>query len=237
MSFLTSAVLVGKVRHRSGSATSRRRAPARGEIGEGMGLLWRDRRLRAIAGAAANLNFFGLMVFALLIVVPDPGPRLHPLMIAVVTVAGGAGSLVGAVLAPRVAERIGRGRTIVLGSAVLLARDDRVPGGPGPRWQVLAILVVNELVVGVAIMLVRRHPRRFPAHRGAATMLGRVNTSLSTVTQGVKALGPSPAARSARRTASGRRCGSPPSAPPPRCCGPGSRPAVDRMTGPAAPRR
>jgi hypothetical protein len=38
------------------------------EIGEGMGLLWRDRRLRAIAGAAANVNFFGLMIFALLVV-------------------------------------------------------------------------------------------------------------------------------------------------------------------------
>jgi hypothetical protein len=38
------------------------------EIGEGMSYLFRDRRLRAIAGAAANVNFFGLMIFALLVV-------------------------------------------------------------------------------------------------------------------------------------------------------------------------
>ena len=189
-SFLTSAVLVGKVRapERVGyEPPPRRRLTA--EIGEGMGLLWRDRRLRAIAGAAANLNFFGLMVFALLIVYLTRDHDFTPLMIAVVTVAGGAGSLVGAVLAPRVAERIGRGRTIVLGSAVFSLGMIAFPAAQGPRWQVLSILVVNELVVGIAIMLFDVTLGGFVLTEVPRTMLGRVNTSLSTVTQGVKALG------------------------------------------------
>ena len=54
MSFLASAVLVGRVRAPERVGYEPRRAPAAVEIGEGMGLLWRDRRLRAIAGAAAT---------------------------------------------------------------------------------------------------------------------------------------------------------------------------------------
>ncbi len=110
-------------------------------------------------------------------------------MIAVVTVAGGAGSLVGAVLAPRVAERIGRGRTIVLGSAIFSLGMIAFPAAQGPRWQVLSILVVNEIVVGIAIMLFDVTLGGFLLTEVPRTMLGRVNTSLSTVTQGVKALG------------------------------------------------
>ncbi len=190
MSFLTSAVLVGRVRapERVGYEPPPRRRLA-AEIGEGLGLLWRDRRLRAIAGAAANLNFFGLMVFALLIVYLTRDHDFSPLMIAAVTVAGGAGSLVGAVVAPRVADRIGRGRTIVLGSAIFSLGMIAFPAAQGPRWLVLSILAVNEIVVGVAIMLFDVTLNGIILTEVPRTMLGRVNTSLSTITQGVKALG------------------------------------------------
>src|SRR4029079_4630582 len=96
--------------------------------------LCRDRRLRAIAGAAANVNFFGLMIFALLVVYLTRAQDFTPLMIAAVTVAGGAGSLAGALVAPKVADRIGRGRTIVLGSAFFSVGMIAFPAAHGPRW-------------------------------------------------------------------------------------------------------
>ena len=189
-SFLTSAVLVGRVRapERVGYEPPPRRRLAE-EIGEGMGLLWRDRRLRGIAGAAANVNFFGLMVFALLVVYLTRDHDFSPLMVAAVTVAGGLGSLIGAVAAPRVAERIGRGRTIVLGSAVFSLGMFAFPAAHGPRWMVLTILGLNEVVVGIAIMLFDVTIGAFVLTEVPRSMLGRINTSLSTVTQGVKALG------------------------------------------------
>jgi predicted MFS family arabinose efflux permease len=189
-SFLASALLVGKVRsaERVGHvAPARRRLVT--EIGEGMAHLLRDGRLRAVALTAASVNFFGLMIFALLVVYLTRVHHFTPLMIAAVTVAGGIGSLVGALVAPRVSARVGRGRTILLASAIFSVGMLAFPLADGPRWSVLTVLAVNEVVVGVGIML-------FDVTTGALVitdtpreLLGRVNTSLSTVTQGVKAVG------------------------------------------------
>lgn len=60
------------------------------------------------------------------------------------TVAGGVGSLIGALLAPRVARRIGRDRTIVLGSAVFSLGMFVFPAEHGPRRVVLVVLLANE---------------------------------------------------------------------------------------------
>jgi len=189
-SFLASALLVGKVRspERVGHvAPARRRLVT--EIGEGMGHLLRDGALRAVALTAASVNFFGLMIVALLVVYLTRVHDFSPLMIAGVTVAGGIGSLAGALVAPRVSARVGRGRTILLASAIFSVGMLAFPLADGPRWLVLAILAANEVVVGIGIML-------FDVTTGALVitdtpreLLGRVSTSLSTVTQGVKAVG------------------------------------------------
>ena len=189
-SFIASAVLVGRVRapERVGHQPAARRPLGR-EIGEGLGHLWSDRRLRAIAGAAATVNFFGLMIFALLVVFLTRVHDFSPVMIAVVTVAGGLGSLIGALLAPQVADRIGRGRTIVLGSAIFSFGMIAFPAAHGSRWAVLAVLAVNEVVVGIAIMLFDVTIGGFILGEVPRELLGRVNSSMSTITQGVKALG------------------------------------------------
>ena len=190
VSFLVSALLVGRVRapERVGYVAPPRRRLVQ-EIGEGMSYLFRDRRLRAIAGAAANVNFFGLMIFALLVVYLTRDHDFTPLMIAAVTVAGGIGSLIGALLAPRVAARIGRGRTIIVGSAIFSLGMIAFPAAHGPRWLVLAILCANEVVVGIGIMLFDVTTGAFYVTEVPDSIRGRVNTSMSTVTQGVKALG------------------------------------------------
>jgi MFS family permease len=189
-SFLASALLVSRVRapERVGYlAPPRRRLVS--EIGEGMAYLFRDRRLRAIAGAAANVNFFGLMIFALLVVYLTREHDFTPLMIAAVTVAGGLGSLAGAVLAPKVSARIGRGRTIMVGSAIFSVGMIAFPAAHGPRWLVLVVLCANEVVVGVGIMLFDVTTGAFYITDVPDVIRGRVNSSMSTVTQGVKALG------------------------------------------------
>jgi MFS family permease len=189
-SFVVSALMVGRVRapERVGYvAPPRRRLAA--EIGEGMSYLFRDRRLRAIAGAAANVNFFGLMIFALLVVYLTREHHFTPLMIAAVTVAGGLGSLAGAVLAPKVSARIGRGRTIIAGSAIFSVGMIAFPAAHGPRWLVLVVLCLNEVVVGVGIMLFDVTTGAFYITDVPDVIRGRVSSSMSTVTQGVKALG------------------------------------------------
>lgn len=190
LSFLLSALMVSKVRapERVGFEPPPRRRLAH-EIGEGMTYLVRDRRLRAIAGAAANVNFFGLMVFALLVVYLTRDHDFTPLMVAAVTVAGGLGALAGALVAPRVAERLGRGRTIIIGSAVFSVGMIAFPAAHGPRWLVLAILCANEVVMGVGIMLFDVTTGAFYVTDIPAEIRGRVSASMGTISQGVKALG------------------------------------------------
>jgi MFS family permease len=190
LSFVLSALLVGKVRtpERVGFEPPPQRRLAQ-EIGEGMSYLLRDRRLRAIAGAAANVNFFGLMVFALLVVYLTRDHDFTPLMVAAVTVAGGLGALAGALVAPRVAERVGRGRTIIMGSAVFSFGMIAFPAAHGPRWVVLAILCANEVVMGVGIMLFDVTTGAFYVTEIPAEIRGRVSASMGTISQGVKALG------------------------------------------------
>jgi MFS family permease len=190
VSFVLSALLVSRVRaaERVGYVAPPRRRLAQ-EIGEGMTYLLRDRRLRAIAGAAANVNFFGLMIFALLVLYLTRDHDFTPLMIAAVTVAGGLGSLAGALLAPKVTARIGRGRTIMVGSAIFSLGMIAFPAAHGPRSLVLAILCANELVVGIGIMLFDVTTGAFYVTEVPDSIRGRVNTSMATVTQGVKALG------------------------------------------------
>jgi len=190
VSFLASAVLISRVRvpeRVDHQPPPRRRL--RVEVGEGLTHMWADRRLRAIAGAAANLNFFGLMVFALYVVYLTRELDFTPVMIAAVTVSGGAGAMTGALLAPRVTARIGRGPTFLLASGVFSVAMVAFPAAGGPRGVALAILMANEVVVGLAIMLFDVTTSSFILTAVPRGMLGRVNSSLSTITQGVKPLG------------------------------------------------
>lgn len=189
-SFVTSALLVSRVR--APERVDHRPAPRRRlrvEVGEGLRHMWQDRRLRALAGAAANLNFFGLMVFALYVVYLTRELDFTPVMIAAVTVSGGVGALAGALLAPRVVARLGRGRTFLLASGVFSVAMVAFPAAGGPRGVALTILMVNEVVVMLAIMLFDVTTSAFILTEVPRGMLGRVNSSLSTVTQGVKPLG------------------------------------------------
>ena len=189
-SYVASAVLVGRVRapERAGQDVPERRR-LRSEVAEGLQYLWGDARMRAIAGTAANLNFFGLVIWALLVVYLTRVLDFTALMVAAVFVAGGVGCLVGALLAPRVSERLGRGRTYLLAAAIFSLAMFAFPLAGGPRWAALAVLVVNEIVVGVAIMLFDVTTSAFVLSSVPRRRHGRVNASWSTVTQGVKPLG------------------------------------------------
>lgn len=190
VSFLVSALLVSRLREpeRAGDEPAPRRR-LRTEVAEGLGHLWRYRRMRAIAGAAANLNFFGLMVMALLVVYLTRTMGFTPLMVAAVTVAGGAGALTGAVLAHRVTGRLGQGRALVLATAVFSGGLFAFPLADGPRWLVLVVLVANELVLGFAIMVFDVTSNAYVLAAVPRALHGRVTASLGTVTQGVKPLG------------------------------------------------
>ncbi|MGZ4613942.1 MAG: MFS transporter [Actinomycetes bacterium] len=190
VSFLVSAACISRVTapERVGHEPAPRR-PLSAELGEGLGLVATDARLRAIAGAAANLNLFGLVLVSLFVIYATRELGFHPWMIGAVLAAGGCGALIGALTAPRVAARLGQGRTMVLASVVFSVAIYAYPLVHGPVAAEFAILVVDELAIGTAVMLFDVNVAGFVLTAVPRSLLGRVNSSLGMITQGVKPIG------------------------------------------------
>ncbi|WP_255306216.1 MFS transporter [Streptomyces sp. Wb2n-11] len=138
LSYLISALLVWRIRTPEPVA-----APAEGrrslvrDIWEGLRYVAGQPMIRTVIGALSTLSF-GLAImntyWAYHLFV---GLHVSPTAFGVIMGIGGAGSLAGALLAPRIASRIGLGPTIIIGFAVSpLAQVPLLLAGPGLRWQI-----------------------------------------------------------------------------------------------------
>src|SRR6478672_2447994 len=189
-SFVVSAICLRRLRSPERErASSERPRHLRRELAEGLNAVLGDPSLRAIAGAAANLNLFGMLVMALFVVYATRSLGFTAGMVGAIVTLGGIGALSGAVLAPRVAARIGAGRTIVLATIVFSFGLFVFPIAAGPRWVELLVLGGGELVMGVAVMFFDVTASGVTLSRVPAELLGRVSACSGFITQGVKPLG------------------------------------------------
>ncbi|MDQ1643514.1 MAG: hypothetical protein QOJ90_2865 [Actinomycetota bacterium] len=190
ISFIVSAVCIGRVRSPERvDAEPGERRPIRSELVEGMQTVLRDRRLRAIAGCAANLNLFGMLITALFVVFATRDLGFPPGLVGGVVMAGGAGALAGAILAPKVARRLGSGRTIVLASIAFSVGMFPFAMAGGPVWLSFSVIALIESVFGVAVMLFDVTTAGLVLSVVPRERLGRVNACMSFLTQGVKPIG------------------------------------------------
>ncbi|WP_435598442.1 MFS transporter [Streptomyces anulatus] len=139
VSFLLSAVLLWRM-HVPESTTGREadRPGLVRDIADGVRYVARQPTIRTVITALATLSF-GLAImntywaYYLL-------DRLgaSPAAFGVIMGVGGAGGVAGALLAPRIAARIGIGPAIIIGFAVSpLAQGPLLLAGPGLRWQII----------------------------------------------------------------------------------------------------
>ncbi|WP_327740486.1 MFS transporter (plasmid) [Streptomyces nojiriensis] len=139
LSYLVSALLVWRIRTPEPAAapTAGRRSLAR-DIGEGLRYVVGQPTIRTVIAALSTLSF-GLAImntYWAYYLLADL--RVSPTAFGVIMGVGGAGSLAGALLAPRIASRIGIGPTIIIGFAVSpLAQVPLLFAGPGLRWQIV----------------------------------------------------------------------------------------------------
>ena len=153
------------------------------EIREGLSALWREPALRALVTRAVTGGFFlgfgGSLYF--LFTLRELG--LSAAAVGMIISLGGAGSLVGAWMAERLANRFGVRRTLIgasllTGGAMLL-----VPLARGP-----ALLLAAQLGdLGWPIYHVNERTLRQKVTPGH--LLGRVNSAMHLVFQGVIPLG------------------------------------------------
>lgn len=190
-SFGISAWFLIRMRHR-GDRNRQPRPPRRSmwqEVAEGLRYCAADARLRAIAGAAANLNLFSSIALALIVLYLNRVMRMPPVLVSLVFAAWGAGALAGSVLAPVLGRRFSEGRTIVGATAVFSVGLFAYPPVSGPVWFETTVIAAASVVLGCAVFVFDVHSA---AMRQAITpdrLQGRAASAMSFLSQGVKPLG------------------------------------------------
>ncbi len=131
---------------------------------EGLRFIAGHRLLRYVGVACGLLNFFDMMLLAVLVLYLTRGLGLEPGIVGTVLAGGALGAVVGAVVAPRVARRIGLGLTNGLGGFGICIAPFTVVLAGGSRPVVVAVLLAGQFVAGVGVML-------FDVNQNAVLML------------------------------------------------------------------
>ncbi|MCX4784000.1 MULTISPECIES: MFS transporter [unclassified Streptomyces] len=188
VSFLVSAVLVWRMRvPETATAPDAARPSLARDIAEGVRYVARQPTIRTVIAALSTLSF-GLAImntywaFYLL-------DRLgaSPSAFGVIMGIGGAGGVAGALLAPKIAARIGIGPTIIAGFAVSpLAQVPLLLAEPGLRWQiVLAAALAGQLFWATASGTSQRSLRQAVCD---PDFQGRMQSASTTLTAGARPL-------------------------------------------------
>lgn len=132
LSFLLSALLIGRIKvapaepppHRSLLADAR----------AGLRYVVTHRYLRAGLGCVTTVNFFGFVAQALVVLFATRTLGLPVVVIGLALGAGAVGGLVGAALAPKLSNRYGMGRMLLLGAILFPAPTAVIACAGGPVW-------------------------------------------------------------------------------------------------------
>jgi Na+/melibiose symporter-like transporter len=148
LSFLASALLLGSIRAREDDpppVADRRRIWK--EIREGISIVRRDPVLRALAVAEMSHGVLWGVFGATYLLFAFQELELGPAGIGLITAAGGLGSLLGALIAPRATRRWGIGLTAVGGLVLAAVGNAFVPLAPaGVPLLAAGFLVAQQLI-------------------------------------------------------------------------------------------
>jgi MFS family permease len=187
VSFLVSALFIGRIRHVDTVPDRAARRPLRTEIAEGLGFVVRHPLLRRIVACTGTANFGSAMSGALLVLYSLRVLGLSESALGIVFAAGSVGGLVGAVTGARFARWVGEGRAIPLSSLVVVPFTALIPlavvGAPA-LLLVVGWFGFSWAVVAYNITQVSFRQRLCPPH-----LLGRMNASVRFIVFGTQPLG------------------------------------------------
>jgi MFS family permease len=187
--YVASAVSLMTIRHPEPAATKAHSPPMRAAIGEALRYLLDHPVLRTLSVTSAAYSFFQAMRAAVFVLFMTRVLELEPVTLGFVWGAGGAGALLGALVAARLAARVGTGRALIaayllgpfaaLAPAAVLVPEAVVPivlvgqlgmGFWGPVYGVnastLTQSLVDERVIG-RVVAANRFMYRAPEPLGA----------------------------------------------------------------------
>ena len=187
VSFLLSAVLLGGIRKREAAPPRDDRRSLRHELAEGLRYVFGHSYQRTMVAMTALSNFFGQVVFSILLVYAVRDLGLSAGTIGIVLAIGNVGTLVSALTAKRIGERLGVGRTILLASCLF---------GPGtlliaaaPKDNAIPFILASMIVIGFGGILYNVTAISLIQAITPDRILGRANASRRFVVWGVVPLG------------------------------------------------
>ncbi|MEV3997312.1 MFS transporter [Streptomyces halstedii] len=192
LTFLASAVLVGRVPvDEPPSAPGDPAAPPLWRRArEGLTFVVRHPVLRAALSCAATVNFFSFVAGSgLLVLFANRTLGLSAGAIGIAFGVGATGSLLGAVLAPKISRRIGVGRCICVGAVLFPAPTALVAAADGPLWLRAGALAAAEFLAGFGVMLFDVNLNSLQAAVIPDGMRSRVAGAYGTINYGVRPLG------------------------------------------------
>jgi MFS family permease len=182
LSYLASALFVSRIERAEPHPEAERRAaglarePIRRQITEGLRFVLGNRHLRAIAGTTSSSNLFSNMIYAILPVYLYRELALSAAAVGVIFGTGALGTLGGALVANRVAARLGLGRTIILSAAL---------GGPAmlllalaPHDAPVAWLVASVALGGIAVVVYNINQVSYRQAITPTAIQGRMNATM-----------------------------------------------------------
>jgi MFS family permease len=189
LSFLASALLLLGARAAEPAPPPAAERRFEAEIREGLVLLWQDRTLRAVTGAATVGAMGGSMHATLLVLYATQTLRFTPSLLGLVLATGGAASLLGAALAGALTGRLGPGRAIVVGQLVLAAGTAALPLASVVPTGAAPLVAAGQALFSAALAVVGVNQLSLRQAVTPDRLQGRVNASRRVLVFGVQPVG------------------------------------------------
>jgi MFS family permease len=187
ISFVVSACLLGAIRQHEEAPAREDRRPLRTELAEGLRYVFHHRYQRGMIGSTALANFFGQVVFSILLVYAVRELDLSAGTIGLIISIGTLGALGAALTAKRVSDRLGVGRTIVL--AALMFGPATLLIALAPKSAAVPLIVCSMLILSYGGVLYNVTAISLIQAITPDRILGRANASRRFVVWGVIPLG------------------------------------------------
>jgi len=189
LSFLASAALVATIRRREPPPAPQPAERLAAEALAGLRWIFAHPALRALGLRAATAWVFHGILGALYMLCAIGVLGLRPAVLGVVIATGGAGAMIGAVLAPRLARALPTGRTFVATSTIYGLTAFLIPLAGAVPAAAVALLATTQLVGDMALAVFSINEVSLRQRLAPPAVLGRVNAGMQLLARGVYPLG------------------------------------------------
>lgn len=188
MSFIGSALFLGRIRTEEPSAADREESALQ-SLRTGFRYVFGDELIRPSLFCTATINLFNYVFHAIFILYATKTLGVEPGLLGLVLGAGAVGGIVGAFLAVRVERLIGLGPAYTLGCVLFPLPLVLVPLASGSETRIVAMLGLAEFFCSVGVMVLDVNGNSMSFLRTPDRLRSRMSGTYRFVNYGVRPLG------------------------------------------------